>query len=64
VQRLLDAYSENGQVVDELFLATLSREPSDAERRVALSALTADRVSGAQNLQWALLNLAEFLHNF
>jgi hypothetical protein len=64
VQRLLDAYSDNGQVVDELFLATLAREPSDAERRVALSALTADRVSGAQNLQWALLNLAEFLHNF
>jgi hypothetical protein len=64
VQRLLDTYTDDGKVVDELFLATLSREPAEAERRLAVSALRQDRVAGAQNLQWALLNLAEFLHNF
>ena len=64
VQRLLDSYADNGKVVDELFLGTLSREPLPAERALAVSALAKSRVEGAQNLQWALLNLVEFLYNF
>jgi hypothetical protein len=64
VQRLLDAYKDDAKVVDELFLATLSREPSEEERALAVSALQRNRVEGAQNVQWALLNLSEFLYNF
>lgn len=64
VQRLLDAYRDDAKVVEELFLATLSREPSEGERALAVSVMRHDRVAGAQNIQWALLNLAEFLHNF
>ena len=64
VQRLLDTYSDNGKVVDELFLGTLSRSPLPAERALAVSALAKSRTEGAQNLQWALLNLVEFLYNF
>jgi hypothetical protein len=64
LQRLLDTYPEDGKVIDELFLATLSRAPSDAERALAVAALQRNRVEGAQNVQWALLNLAEFLYNF
>lgn len=64
VQRLLDSYSDNAKVVDELFMATLSREPQPAERALALTAMEKDRVQGAQNVQWALLNLVEFLYNF
>ena len=63
VQRLLDTYPDNTKVVDELFLSTISRLPLPAERQVALDALNKDRVEGAQNLQWALLNLVEFLYN-
>ncbi len=63
VQRLLDTYPDNAKVVDELFLATISRLPLPAERAVAVDALNANRVEGAQNLQWALLNLVEFLYN-
>lgn len=63
VQRLLDTYPDNAKVVDELFLATISRLPLAAERAVAVDALKANRVEGAQNLQWALLNLVEFLYN-
>lgn len=63
VQRLLDTYPDNGKVVDELFLATISRLPLPTERAVAVDALKANRVEGAQNLQWALLNLVEFLYN-
>ena len=64
VQRLLDKYTDNARVVDELFLATLSREPTPQEKGMAVSFLDKNRVEGAQNVQWALLNLVEFLYNF
>ena len=51
-------------MVDELFLATLSRPPSDGERQVALAAMAKDRVAGAQDLQWALVNQVEFFFNY
>jgi hypothetical protein len=51
-------------VVEELFMATLSREPSAEEKEVAVSVMAKDRVTGAQNVQWALLNMVEFLYNF
>ena len=61
VQRLLDTYkNDNARVVDELFLATLSRPPSDAEKQVALAAMDKNRVEGAQDLQWALINQVSF----
>jgi hypothetical protein len=64
VQKLLAANSDNSKVVDEMFLATLSRSPSSEEKQIALDALGQDRQAGAQNLQWALLNLAEFFFNY
>ena len=64
VPRLLDSYKDNGKVVDELFISALSREPMPAERTLAVSFLDQDRVQGAQNVEWALLNLVEFLYNF
>ena len=64
VQRLLDSYQDDGKVVDELFVATLSRAPSAEEKAFAVSVMKENRVEGAQNVQWALLNLAEFLYNF
>ncbi len=63
VQRLLDSYSDNETVVDELFLATLARSPSEGEKQVALAELSADRTRGAENLQWALINNVEFFFN-
>ena len=64
VQRLLGSYRDNGKVVEELFLATLSREPVPEEKALAVSFLDKNRVTGAQNVEWALLNLVEFLYNF
>jgi hypothetical protein len=64
VQRLLDAYPDNGKVVDELFFGTLARAPLPEERAFAASVLDKGRKEGAQNVQWALLNLVEFLYNF
>jgi len=64
VQRLLASSESNATVVEELFLATLSRQPTPEEKTVAVSFLDKNRVEGAQNVQWALLNLVEFLYNF
>ncbi len=65
VARLLASYpGDDGRVVDELFLATLSRPPSAAEKEVALAALAKNRSEGSQNLQWALINQVEFFFNY
>ena len=64
VQNLLATHKDNSRVVEELFLSTLARYPQTEEKQIAVSALDKDRTTGAQNLQWALLNLAEFLYNY
>lgn len=64
VQRLLDSYKDDAKVVRELFLATLTRQPTPEETSLAVSVMAKNRVEGAQNIQWALLNLSEFLYNF
>ncbi len=63
VQRLVESDRSDAEVVEELFLASLARWPMAEERELALSTLQADRRSGAENLQWALLNGPEFLVN-
>ncbi len=64
VQRLLAAHSDDSQVINEMFLATLARSPSKEEKQIGLEAFAKDRQSGAQNLQWALINLTEFFFNY
>ena len=64
LQRLLDTYQDNGKVVDELFLGTLARMPLPQERTFAAALLSEKREENAQNVQWALLNMVEFLYNF
>src|SRR5438445_1035854 len=45
VQRLLDTYKDdNARVIDELFLATLSRPPSKTDMNVAMEEMAKDRV--------------------
>ena len=51
------------QIVEELFLSTLSRFPDEEERQVALEHLERRRDVGVENLQWALLNKLEFIVN-
>ena len=63
LKKLLDSY-DNDRVVDEMFMGTLSRPPSGEEKEIALAALNNDRVAGAENLQWALLNSVEFFFNY
>ena len=41
-----------------------ARPPSGEEKEIALAALNNDRVAGAENLQWALLNSVEFFFHY
>jgi hypothetical protein len=62
--RLLEDTPDNEQLVDELYLRTLSREPTDEERTTAMKFCTSskDRAAVFEDLFWALLNSSEFSH--
>ncbi len=64
VEQLLKTYSDDRVLVDRLYLATVSRRPTDTEMEVALKALMPDRKRGTENLQWALINSPEFIFNY
>lgn len=62
--QLLAGDADDSQIVEELFLASIARPPTPPEKDVALTAMAEDRSAGARNLQWALMNLSEFLYSF
>lgn len=61
--RLVESQKTNEQLIEELFLSSLARWPMPAEKQVALQAMEKDRKTGAEDLQWALLNSIEFVLN-
>jgi hypothetical protein len=65
LQRLLAENRTDAEVVEELFLATLSRYPDARERRAALGRVgaAADRRAGLTDVVWALINTREFILN-
>ena len=53
-----------GEIADTLYLATLSRYPTAAERDAAVAYLkSGDLTKKTEDLQFALLNKLEFLFN-
>ncbi|HET7436287.1 MAG TPA: DUF1549 domain-containing protein [Thermoanaerobaculia bacterium] len=64
VAKVLAASNDPGTIADELFLATLSRKPDEAERQTSIDYLRAGTLGErAEDLQFALLNSLEFLFN-
>jgi hypothetical protein len=64
IGKLLTSNADNVTLVDQLFLATLSRYPAPAERKLAISELAAHpttRRRSAEDLFWTLMNHPEFL---
>jgi hypothetical protein len=64
IGKLLKSGADNGTLVEQLFLATLSRYPNASERDLSVSALAdpaGDRRRAAEDLFWTLLNHPEFL---
>lgn len=64
VRQLTEGGRPPTEIVDELYLATLSRFPTEVERKLMLDELShGDRRAVAEDLLWALLNAKEFLYN-
>jgi len=66
LKRLLASKQSDTEIVDEIYLAALSRFPSEEERKRLLEYLGARKSARAQAVQdvvWAVLNSREFLFN-
>lgn len=62
VSKVLAATSDPGTVADQLYLITLSRRPTPAERQIAVAYLAAGTLAErAEDLQFVLINSLEFL---
>jgi hypothetical protein len=63
VGQMLKAGKSNAEMIDELFLASLSRAPNDRERSALVARIesAADRRIALEDVLWALLNSKEFL---
>lgn len=62
--RLLQARATDEEILNELYLAALSRPPSDADRQTVLNMVRqqTDRRSAWEDVLWSLLNSSEFLY--
>jgi hypothetical protein len=63
VARLVSSQGDDRKVVEDLYLAILSRPPSEKETAMADLKAGGNRLEAAQDLAWALLNSPAFLFN-
>ena len=65
LEKLLNAKMSDARIVDELFLATLTRLPDSDEKKAALERVSAaaNREAGLADVLWALINTREFILN-
>jgi len=64
-QRLAESNNTVDQIIEELYLATISRPPTDDEKELMRQAFSEseDRRSATEDVLWALLNSREFVYN-
>ncbi len=66
IHRLIDDGADNTRIIQTLFIAALSREPSDAELKKLLSVVAEygdDRSTALQDVGWSVLTSTEFTFN-
>lgn len=63
IAKLVEQTKDPKQVVEEIYLATLSRPPSEKEIEAIDLASAPNLAEGAQDLAWALMNSPAFLYN-
>lgn len=63
ISQLIQSGKRNEQVIEELYLSALSRQPTDKELASALGYLkgSSDRRRSLEDVTWALLNAKEFI---
>ena len=59
----LESDRSQQEIIEDVFMSTLSRQPTAQEIDVALQLMEKNQTAGLENIQWALLNSAEFLLN-
>jgi hypothetical protein len=64
VEQLAQSSKSCAEIVDELYLSTLSRYPAPQEKQLAISWIEKDRRQGTEDLQWSLLNKLDFVFNY
>lgn len=64
VDQLVKSAKSSAEIVDELYLATLSRYPLPQEKQLAQSWIDKDRKQGTEDLHWGLLNKLDFVFNY
>ncbi len=66
-RRLANSKMPPRQIIDELYLSSLSRYPTEAERTLMLRVFTdagaEDRQAAVEDVLWALLNTRSFVYN-
>ncbi|HKQ40694.1 MAG TPA: DUF1549 and DUF1553 domain-containing protein, partial [Verrucomicrobiae bacterium] len=62
-RKLAESSKSVSEIIDELYMATLSRPPSPDEIQLASEAFKENRQTGCEDLLWALLNSPEFVFN-
>jgi hypothetical protein len=62
--RLVSTIKDDRELITEIYLKTLAREPSESEITTCLLYLeeVGDRSDAIEDIQWALVNSTEFLH--
>lgn len=62
IRRISDQVLTDEDVVSELYLCTLGREPKPTERKICMQAIASapSRKEGLEDILWALLNSTEF----
>ena len=65
IPRLLKSTDDIGRVIEELYLAALSRFPTEDELRIHSEHVqqAPSRTAGVQDVLWSLLNVREFIFN-
>jgi hypothetical protein len=61
---MIDSAFSHDQIVESMYLRSLSRPPSEREREIAKSWISENREIGIEDLQWSLLNKLDFLFNY
>ena len=64
VDQLVKSAKSSAEIVDEMYVFTLSRHPLPQEKELAVSWIEKDRRQGAEDLQWSLLNKLDFIFNY
>jgi hypothetical protein len=62
--QLVKSAKTSREIVEALYLATLSRRPLPQETQLAVSWIEKDRKQGTEDLHWSLLNKLDFVFNY